>query len=540
MTHQFNLADLFEIVVDTVPDRTALIAGDVTLTYAELDARANRLAHHLLDAGIGPGDHVGVLAHNRAEWIEAFFATAKIRAVCVNLNYRYVADELRYVIENGDCVALIFEDGLAGNITPVLPDLPRLRHLIVLDGGYPQAASTTAVAYEDALAAASPRRGFAERSADDLYLLYTGGTTGLPKGVMWRQEDIFFAAMGGGDFNAPIATPDELADRVRARPEYSYLCPAPMMHGGGQWVSSITFFGGGTLILYTSHTFDAAEMWTLVDRHHPLGLMFVGDAMARPLAETLAANPGRWDTSSLFTVGSGGGMLSPVIKEQLRALIPNALVMDSFGASETGAGGSVMDIGGPAAGARFTVGPQLDVLGDDLRPVAPGSDVMGRLARRGHIPIGYYKDPEKTAATFIVDPDGVRWVVPGDFARKEPDGTVTVLGRGSGCINTGGEKVFPEEVEEILKHHPAVFDVLVVGVPDERFVERVAAVVAPRPGMRPTLAELDAHCRTTLAAYKIPRQLTVVDEIARTPVGKPDYRWANAIARKEHQREETQ
>jgi fatty-acyl-CoA synthase len=275
---------------------------------------------------------------------------------------------------------------------------------------------------------------------------------------------------------------------------------------------------------------DAAAILRIVDRERAASLMVVGDAMARPLVDEIERNGPSYDLSCLAVIGSGGAILSRAVKDALRRSLPNVWIADSFGASETGANGSVYDQDGPSAGPRFTLADHTTVLGDDLRPVAPGSGDVGRLARSGHIPLGYYKDEVKTAATFVVDASGTRWVVPGDYATVEADGTVTLLGRGSVSINTGGEKVFPEEVEAALKAHPAVYDAVVVGVPDERFVERVAALVAPRPGLVPTLDELKTHCRTTLAGYKVPRALVLVDEIVRTPAGKPDYRWAKSRA----------
>jgi len=535
MARTFNLADLVEVVADACPERLAVVAGDVRLTYDELDRRANRLAHHLLDHGVGPGDHVGIYAWNRAEWIEAMLAAYKARAVPINVNYRYVEDELRYIFDNADLAALVFERSFTSKVEAVLPDLPRLRHLVVLDDqssidGSESATTTVGVVpYEDALAGASPERDFGPRFPDDLYILYTGGTTGMPKGVMWRSEDIFFGAMGGGNFaGPPVERPDDLASGATKEPVVACVT-APLMHGGGQWVTLITLTTAGTVVLYTGRRYDADEIWHIAARERANSVMVVGDAMARPLAEALGGQHAL-DLSSLAVIGSGGAILSKAVKEQLRAALPDVMVIDSFGASETGANGSVMDIGAPAAGPRFTMGEHTTVLGDALRPVTPGSGEVGRLAKRGHIPLGYYKDEGKTAATFLLDADGVRWVVPGDFATVEADGSITLLGRGSVSINTGGEKVFPEEVEAALKAHPDVFDAVVVGVPDERFVERVVALVTPRPGAKPTIDSLRDHCRTSIASYKAPREVHLVDEIVRTPAGKPDYRWARARA----------
>ncbi len=520
-SRSFQLADLFEIVAAEVPERLAIVAGDARRTYGELDDRSTRLAHALEDRGVGPGMHVAIIAWNRVEWIEAMFACWKLAAVPINVNYRYVGAEIEYMLDNSDSTFVVCEPEFEAVLDEVGSAQPRL---------------VIGPVFEAAIATASDDpMSLPPRSSDDRYLLYTGGTTGLPKGVEWRHEDIFFAALGGGGFGQPpITTPEQLAERVQPEATRTVnVCNAPMMHGGGQWVTCIGLFGGGTIVLNTEHHFDAHWVWRTAVAEGANSIMVVGDAMARPLLEAFAAGgpDGPYDGSGIFVVGSGGGILSRHVKDRLRSMLPNAMVMDSFGASETGAGGAVMDLDGPAAGPRFSMGPFMSVLDDDLRPVAAGSGATGRLARSGHIPLGYYKDPDKTAATFVVDGDGRRWVVPGDHATVEADGTITLFGRGSGCINTGGEKVYPEEVEEAIKAHPAVYDCVVVGVPDDRFVERVAALVSLRPeAQAPSLEALQVHCRTTLAGYKIPRELRVLDHIERTPVGKPDYRWAKRIA----------
>ena len=518
----FNLADLFEIVVDTVPDREALVAGAARRTFAELDERANRVANHLLGLGLEPGAKVAIYGWNRAEWVETFFGAFKARLVPININYRYVADELRYVFENADVEAAVVERSFLPLLREIEPELPRLRHVVVLeDGG--DADLGDATPYEDALTTASSERPTLFRSGDDLYILYTGGTTGTPKGVMWRHEDIFFAALGGGGFGQPpIQTPEELASRVWPEDgRVTSLTLAPIMHGAAQWGMCIMLFGGGKVVLYTPHGFDPHEAWELAERERAMTVMVVGDAMARPLGEALDQKS--YDLASVVSIGSGGAVYSAAVKAKLKEHLPNVLTIDTVGASELGASGSQND---PDAGPRFNTIESMSVLGEDLRPVEPGSGQVGLLARRGHIPLGYYKDEAKTAATFVTDPDGVRWSVPGDHARIEADGTITLLGRGSGCINTGGEKVYPEEVEAAVKSHPDVFDVVVVGVPDARFTERVAAIVQPRPGRSATLEDVANHCRTTIAGYKVPRELKVVDAIQRTPSGKADYRWA--------------
>src|SRR4051812_896289 len=520
---EFNLADVLEIVTDAVPDRLALIAGDRRLTFAELDERANRVAHYLRDVGVLPGQHVGIYAFNRAEWVEAMFGCFKARAVPINVNYRYVINEVRYLFENADLVALFYEAEFGPHVASVLPALPKLKHLVQLDDGSGiQTEGLEAVDYEHGLAAASPTRdGLHPRSPDDLYILYTGGTTGMPKGVMWRQEDIFFAAMGGGNYGGPgVSKPEEVADHVSETVGVS-LALAPLMHGNAQWTMSIALFSGNTVVLNTSRRFDADEIWDLTERDNVNVISLVGDAMARPLVDALAH---RAVPPSIFAVVSGGAILSPAIKAELNERAPNIAVIDAFGASETGANGAA-DI--TAKGPRFRMNEWTTVLNDDGDVAAVGE--VGLLARRGHVPVGYYKDAEKTAATFV-ELGGVRWAIPGDRAVIEDDGAINVLGRGSQCINTGGEKVFPEEVEAVLKSHPDVFDAIVVGVPDARWGESIAAVVAPRTGHKVTLDQLAEYCRASIAGYKVPRHLVVVDECERTPAGKPNYRWAKEQA----------
>ncbi len=533
-SRQFNLADLFEVVVDTVPDRLALVAGSRRLTYRQLDERANRFAHYLEPAGVPAGAHVGILAYNRAEWAEAMIGCYKGRAVPVNINYRYVAPELRYVIDNADLQVLVFEQALAPLVAEALVGLESMGSLLLVmieDGSGIDAPRPDAVSYEAALAAGSPERHFGPRSPDDIYVLYTGGTTGMPKGVLWRQEDIFFAAMGGGGWGSePIAKPGELAGRINPddASRVVMLVVAPLMHGNAQWVMWNGFMMGATAVLYTEHRYDADSLLRIIGEEGVVSVGLVGDAMARPLADALSsAPPGTYDTSTLVVVGSGGAMLSSTVKDELRKQLPNIMVLDNFGSSESGAQGAV-EVG--ATGPRFAMNQDTTVLDEDLAPLVPGDGRIGRLARTGRIPLGYYKDEAKTAATFPVDGAGVRWSLPGDLASVEADGTITVHGRGSASINSGGEKIFPEEVEAAVKSHPAVFDAIVVGVPDERFGERVAVVVAPkRLDAPPALDDLQDHCRFHIAGYKIPRQMLVVEAVPLTAAGKPDAKAARAL-----------
>lgn len=527
----FNLADLFEVVADAAPDRLALVAGSERRTYAELDERANRLAHHLIASGIEPGDWVGIYSWNRVEWVEAMIACYKARAVPINVNYRYVEAELAYLFDNADLRGVIFEREFAPLVAKIAPDLPRLDVFVVLEDGTAPDSSTEgalagldAVTYEDALAGADPARDFPPRSSDDLYVLYTGGTTGMPKGVKWRGEDIYLAAMSGARGNTPLDSPEDLA-RYADQPGAVTFALAPMMHGGAQWSLWSLLTTAGTVVLWTGRSFDADAILRIAERERVLSLSIIGDAMARPLIETYATAPDDYDVSGVAVIASGGAMLSQGVRQQIEEHLSNVRIADGFGASETGHNGT-----GAGGAGRFEVGPTTTVLDDDLRPVAPGSGVVGLLARRGNIPLGYHKDEQKTKTTFLVDADGERWVVPGDLATVEVDGTITVFGRGSQVVNTGGEKVFPEEVEGALKSHPEVFDAIVVGVPDERFGEHVAALVVWRGGSAPDLDGLRAHTRTLVAGYKVPKEFHVLDTVQRTPAGKPDYRWAKARA----------
>jgi acyl-CoA synthetase (AMP-forming)/AMP-acid ligase II len=526
---EYNLADLWETVADAVPSREALICGERRLTYAQTEERANRLANHLAARGIGAGDHVALLLYNGTEYLEGMLAAFKLRAAPINVNYRYVEEELRYVLDDSDAKAIVFHQEFAPKLASIHDRLPLLATYVVVEDE--SAASTSGIdtiEYEHALEHAAPERGFEPRSGDDLYILYTGGTTGKPKGVMWRAEDIFFSGLGGGNLGGePVSAPEEVLDHLDA---YRRTLPAcPLMHGTAHWFALGTFYAGGTVVLSPDRRLDPVHLWELIAREHVTFLVIVGDAFARPLVEGLDALDARLDLSSLTVVLSGGAILSPAVKERWVEKLPETILIDGFGSSESGGqGSSVTAAGGPIETApRFRVDEETTVLGDDLRPVPTG--VVGLLARRRHVPIGYYKDPRKSAATFPIV-DGVRWSVPGDHARIEEDGTITVLGRGSVSINTGGEKVYPEEVEAAVKSHAAVFDAVVVGVPDERWGERVVAVVQLRPQATVTPAELTEHVRAQLAAYKAPRDVVIVDSVVRSPSGKPDYRWARATA----------
>ncbi|MGH9090676.1 MAG: acyl-CoA synthetase [Acidimicrobiales bacterium] len=527
---EFNLADLFEAAVDAYPNREYLVADGARRTYAEMEARANRLAHHLADRGIRPGDHVGIYAYNSVEWVETAWAVFKLRAVWVNINYRYVEDELRYLFTNADLDALVFQRGFAGNVAALLPDLPGLRHLVVVEDGSDVPVPAGAAPYEEAVAAGSPERDFGPRSPDDRYILYTGGTTGLPKGVVWRHEDVFYALGGGTDpmTNTRVAAPEEMAEKGRDG-ALTFLPIAPLMHGATQWAVMGQSFVGSKIVLVAR--FEPHEVWRLVERERVNSLMVTGDAMAKPLVESLDDRGASYDLSSLVAVVSSAALFSAPVKDQFFDRLPAILITDAVGSSEGGNNGLTViskDNTAMKSGPTVHVLGETVVLDEELQPVKPGSGVIGKIARSGDIPVGYYNDPVKTAEVFITV-DGTRYVMPGDFATVEADGSVTLLGRGSVVINSGGEKIFPEEVESAVRSHPDVMDAIVVGAPDERWGQTVAAIVQPRPGRRPALEDIQAHCRTSIAGYKLPRRLHTVDEIVRSPSGKPDYRWANGV-----------
>ena len=526
---EYNLADMWEAVADAIPAREALICGERRLSYAETEERANRLANYLASRGIGRDDKVALLLYNGTEYLEGMLGALKLRAVPINVNYRYMEEELRYILDDCDAKAIVFHREFAAKLAAISSELPGLATYISVDDASGEDLSPIgAVGYDDALAGASPARDFGPRSADDQYILYTGGTTGNPKGVIWRAEDIFFGGLGGGNLGeAPITKPEEITDQLDAGRRTLPACP--LMHGTAHWFALGTLYTGGTVVLSTDRRLDPARLWELIAHEQVTFLVIVGDAFARPLVEALDTLDPSLDLSSLTVVLSGGAILSPSVKQLWVQKLPGTILIDGFGSSESGGqGSSVTAAGGPIETApRFRVDPETTVLDDNLEQAPAG--VVGKLARRGHVPVGYYKDPVKTAATFPVV-DGVRWSVPGDHARIEDDGTITVLGRGSVSINTGGEKVYPEEVESAVKSHPAVFDAVVVGLPDERWGERVVAVAQLRPGAALTAEELTKHVRSHLADYKAPRDLVLVDAVVRSPSGKPDYRWARATA----------
>ena len=538
-----NLARIFEALAAAYPDRDAIIAPTRRLTYATLAERARRLASVLRAHGLGcrrernalqnhesGQDHVGLYLLNSPEYLEGMLGSHAARVAPFNVNYRYVDDELLYLLEDADAVGLVFHARYASTLARIRDRLPRLRLLLQVDDGSGERLLPGALDYEAALAAASPAPPDAACSPDDLYILYTGGTTGAPKGVLWRQEDIYFGAMSGQPPGVPPpATIPELVERAANGAYLRTLPTPPLMHGAAQWAAFAALHQGGAVVLQARpDRLDPDDIWGTVAREGVNLLLLVGDAFARPLLDGLDRRS--YDLSRLFVILSGGAILSPHLKQALLERIPHAMVIDGFGASETGGHGAMSTRAGDEARTGTFAMADTVVLREDLSgELPPGSPDVGWVARTRHVPLGYYKDAAKTARTFPIV-GGTRYAVPGDHGRILADGSIVVLGRGSVSINTGGEKVYPEEVEQALRRHPSIYDAVVVGTPDERFGEQVTAVVQLRPGAHATHEELVELAARHLARYKLPKTTVWVDEITRSPSGKPDYRWARARA----------
>jgi acyl-CoA synthetase (AMP-forming)/AMP-acid ligase II len=531
----WNLATVFESVCDALPDQTVIVQGERRHTWRSFDERAARFAGALAAYGVEPGSKVALYLYNSNEFLEAMYGSLKARAVHVNVNYRYLEDELAYLLENADAEVLVFHGVLAEHVGAVRDRLPKLRLVVQVDDGSPLLDG--AVPFEKLLAAHDPAPRI-ERSGDDLWFLYTGGTTGMPKGVMWRNED-FYGSLGENTyplFGETPPTSSEEAGAAAARvvatgASPTHLPASPLMHGTGVMTTIQALFLGGSVVTLQNRHFDADELWQTVARERVSQLAIVGDAFAKPMVRALEAaeaSGARYDLSSVRLIISSGVIWSAEVKAELQARQP-MILLDSLGSSEgIGFASSITAPGDEARTARFRVGPRTKVLTDDGREVTPGSGEQGMLALGGHLPAGYYKDAEKTAATFRVF-DGVRYSVPGDWATVEDDETITLLGRGSACINSGGEKIYPEEVEEAIKRDPTVADCVAVGVPDERWGEAVTAVVAPEPGATVDPERLKA-AGAALARFKRPRHIVVVEQIRRGPNGKVDYGWARSTA----------
>jgi len=532
---QFNLADVFETVAAAVPDRIALTYEDLNFTYAQLDGEANRVAQLFDRAGIAEGDHVALFLKNSVEHVTSILGLIKVRAAPINVNYRYTPTELEYIFTNSDSVAVVVELPEHQRVLASLLDrCPLVRSVFVVGETTEElreAAGSRSVAvipFGDARELPTTAE-FPARSGDDVYLLYTGGTTGYPKGVMWRHDDFFRKPLSGGNpyGSEPRKDLAEVAAAAKEFPDLAFLIAAPLMHGAALY-SLFTFFTLGARVVLR-RDFDPKKVVEAIEKDRVQVILIVGDGMGLPLVDEMERRKDEVDFSSLFSITSGGAIWSTSVRDRMLAVKPDLLLRDNFGASETGNDGAfTVD---DAGNLRMPPSPNMILVDERLEEIPAGSDDIGYIARIGNVPLGYFKDEEKTARTFPTRADGTRLAVLGDMGRVEADGTVVFLGRGSQCINTGGEKVFAEEVEAAIHAHPFVLDALVVPVPDERMGQAVAAVIATYPDADElTLDDVQDHCRKTLAGYKVPRSIVVVDEVKRTPAGKADYRWATATA----------
>jgi fatty-acyl-CoA synthase len=526
----WNFANIWEVVATQLPDAQAQVQGDRRFTWSEFDRRANGVAQALLDAGVQEQDKVAQYLYNGPEYLESMFATFKAGLAPINTNYRYLDDELLYLWDNGDVVAVVFHGTFAERIENIRDRLPLVKlWLWVDDGAGPCPEWATPYEEQAESGTAEPVSGPWGRSGDHLLLLYTGGTTGMPKGVMWRQDDLVRTLVSSLVPGIKDADPDDDHSLIRAAvtaPGMVGLPACPLMHGTGCFTQLIVLSAGGSTVTLESRNLDIEELLSTIEREGVNTIAIVGDSFARPMIKALDAEPGKHDISSLMLISSSGVMFSEAAKQGLLAHHAGMMIVDAFSSSEAlGMGQSVSTAAGTSTTAKFTLGEHTKVITDDGRLVQPGSGETGRVAVGGFQPVGYYKDEAKTKATFI-EFEGKRYSVPGDYARVEEDGSLTLLGRGSVCINTGGEKVFPEEVEEVLKTHPDVRDAVVVGVPDEKWGEAITALVEPAPGLAPDTTEIIAFTKTRLAAFKAPKSVHLVDSIGRAPNGKVDYkRW---------------
>ena len=546
----FDLSTVFHTVAETIPDREVLIWRDRRLTYAQMDARIDGIAHYLVEQGLGchaerdslenhqsGQDHIGLYLRNGNEYLEAMVAGYRARVAPFNVNYRYVEEELLYLLADAKAKALVYAAEFAPHVQAIRGRLPDLTVLVQVADDSGNDLLPDAVDYESIVATPAPAGGMPTPTGDDLYILYTGGTTGMPKGVLWRQHDIFMSAMGGRPFLAagePLRSFADLAEQVRAQAGFrSLLLIPPLMHGAAQWGVFNTISTGGWIAIPDDVArFDADAILQLAARERVLGIPVVGDAMARPLVDQI--EKGDYDLSGLMAMTNGGAPLSPTVRDRLLEALPNLMIMDAVGASESGAQmTTIATKGADVQPATFTPLEDTTVVATDFSRVLQPGDGDGWLARRELVPLGYLGDAEKTARTFPTI-DGVRWSIPGDKARFLEDGRIELLGRDSVTINSGGEKIFAEEVERAVASHPAVYDVVVTGRPSERWGNEVVAIVQFAENRSATDDELAEACRAHIADYKVPKAFVRSDKIVRSPAGKADYRWAKAMATAEH------
>jgi len=532
----WNFGDILDALDAAYPaNAPALIHSGVVTKWGDFARRSNNLAAQLRARGAQPGDKVGFYLRNRPEYSETLAACFKARLVHVNVNYRYLDEELWYIFDNSDAKVVVFDGEFADHVAKLRSRLPKVVAWVQVGGE----TLDFAIPYESLANTGSGGALGIARDGQDLLFLYTGGTTGMPKGVMWAANDLWHALGAGANAPAnggkpPATLAEHVANVVKAGPLAKQIPCCPLMHGTGLFTAIGTFTAGGCVVTTPGHKFDPVELYDTVQRHGVNSLVIVGDAFAKPMLNALDGNPGRWDISSVKVIVSSGVMWSTEVKKGLLRHNPGMILTDSFGSSEAvGFGSSIMTAAGEVTTAKFMIGDRCKVFSEDHREIAPGSGEKGFIARSGPIPVGYWKDPEKSAKTFPTIA-GVRYSIPGDWCTVEADGTLTLLGRGSACINSAGEKIYPEEVEEALKTHPDVEDALVVGVPDDRWGNAVAAVVQLRSGASLDEEKVRAHVRERLAAYKLPKRVFAVPAMFRAPNGKADYKSAQAFAAREY------
>lgn len=539
----FDLSSVFSTVADAIPDQTLLVWRDQRYSYGQINARVNGVARYLVSRGLGchaereqlrghqsGQDHVGIYLRNGNQYLESMIAGFRARVAPFNVSYRYVEDELVYLLNNADARALVYAAEFAPKVAAIRDRLPHLQVLIQVADHSGNAPLPGAVDYESIITTTAPPIGMPTPAPDDLYILYTGGTTGMPKGVLWRQHDIFLSSMGGRPFGSqtPLASYAELAAQASQSPgALSVLMLPPLMHGAAQWATFHVITMGGRIVIPDDvERLRPAQVLRLAEREKVLNIPVVGDAIARPLLEEIET--GAYDLSGLVTISNGGAPLSPTVRERILAALPNVMILDAVGASESGMQMNTM-AAKDSEPAVFTPGSDTAVVATDFTRVLQPGEGQGWLARRDLIPLGYLGDEDKTARTFPTI-DGTRWSVPGDEAEYLPDGRIRLLGRNSLTINSGGEKIFVEEVERAIAAHPAVYDVVVVGRPSQRWGSEVVAIVQIAEGASVADDEILRACRQRIAGYKVPKTLVRVSKIARSPVGKADYRWAYDIA----------
>jgi fatty-acyl-CoA synthase len=533
---EFSVAEVHEAIAATRPDTDCLVFRDRRLTWADVTERTRRLANYLIGAGLGVHverpqlaghesgqDHLAIYLHNGNEYLESMLGAFKARVAPFNVNYRYVAEELRYLLDDSRAVAIVIHSQFAPTLVEVLPQLDDLRVILQVPDDSGNELLPGAVWYEDALASASPDKPAVEWSPDDLYILYTGGTTGMPKGVLWRNGDANVECFGGSEA-------ETLEDVIAAADgSLKALLAPPFMHGAGHWMTFYTWNLAGTVYIQSlSDRLEPSDVWGLVEREQLNFLLIVGDAFARPLLDELSAKS--YDLRSLTVLLSGGAALSAGLKDEFLAHLPSLIIVDGLGSSEAGGQLTHVSAGSGATTGTFAISPGNHVLSADLgRELKPGDEELGWLAKSGRLALGYLGDEAKTTRAYPVI-DGVRYAVPGDRARLREDGVVELHGRDSVTINSGGEKIFAEEVEAALKAHPDVYDCVVAGRPSDRWGNEVIAVVRMRDGRAADEVSLLAEAQRHIARYKLPKAFVFVDEVVRSPSGKADYRWAKQVA----------